>query len=68
MGCAKCGDEKASMVCSACGKVKYCSRECQLADWKNHKRACAGKAKARPAVQTASASTNLHVCPECANE
>jgi len=26
--------------CSACSTVSYCSRDCQLADWKNHKVEC----------------------------
>ena len=30
-------------VCSACRSVYYCSRECQLADWKAHKKACKQK-------------------------
>jgi len=32
--------------CAACGKVYYCSKECQAADWKkNHKNTCEGKKK-----------------------
>lgn len=27
-------------TCSACGLVKYCSRECQRKDWEKHKEAC----------------------------
>ena len=43
--CAKClksESEKGStlMKCSRCRTVKYCSRDCQVADWKVHKRAC----------------------------
>jgi len=26
--------------CSACGRVRYCSVECQKLDWKNHKKYC----------------------------
>jgi uncharacterized protein YjhX (UPF0386 family) len=42
-GCAAagCASEEASSVCSRCQAVRYCSRECQLADWKAHKRVCA---------------------------
>jgi hypothetical protein len=29
-------------VCGRCEAVRYCSRECQRADWKAHKPACAG--------------------------
>jgi hypothetical protein len=27
-------------VCSKCMKTKYCSKECQKSDWKNHKPKC----------------------------
>jgi tetratricopeptide (TPR) repeat protein len=41
-GCAAagCASEEASSVCSRCQSVRYCSRECQRADWKAHKPAC----------------------------
>ena len=39
--CAKCGNERAKLlVCSRCKSAAYCSRECQTADWKQHKPAC----------------------------
>jgi hypothetical protein len=45
VGCAAagCASEEASSVGSRCEVVRYrdCSRECQLADWKVHKPACA---------------------------
>jgi len=28
------------LKCSKCGLAKYCSRECQVADWPNHKKLC----------------------------
>lgn len=28
------------MVCSKCKKMTYCSKECQVKDWKNHKGMC----------------------------
>lgn len=28
------------MFCNGCGLVKYCSRECQLDDWKRHSKEC----------------------------
>ena len=34
--CSKIGEYK----CSKCGKVIYCSIECQLKDWVNHKNNC----------------------------
>jgi hypothetical protein len=41
-GCAAlgCASEEASSVCARCEAVRYCSRECQRADWKAHKPAC----------------------------
>lgn len=46
-GCRRCGDAKAKgsatkglMQCSRCKKVKYCSADCQKADWKTHKLWC----------------------------
>ena len=39
--CQKCGDTaKALTVCRGCRKVRYCSRECQKADWQSHKVHC----------------------------
>ena len=51
-GCAAagCASEEASSVCGRCEAVRYCSRECQRADWKAHKPACAA---ARPAAGSA---------------
>jgi tetratricopeptide (TPR) repeat protein len=42
VGCASvgCASEEASSVCSRCQAVRYCSRECQRADWKAHKPMC----------------------------
>lgn len=37
--CASCG-EPATQRCSKCKSVWYCSRECQLKDWKAHKEMC----------------------------
>jgi hypothetical protein len=41
-GCAAvgCASEDVSSVCGRCQAVRYCSRECQRADWKAHKPAC----------------------------
>jgi hypothetical protein len=33
--------------CARCKLVQYCSRECQVADWKDHKEYCAGKEQGR---------------------
>ncbi len=42
-GCAAagCASQVAGSVCGRCEAVRYCSRECQRADWKAHKPACA---------------------------
>ena len=37
--CGCCG-EPATQRCSKCKSVWYCSRECQLKDWKAHKEMC----------------------------
>ena len=43
--CQMCGKEAAKMKkCSVCKRVRYCSEECQLKDWKEHKKACKTKA------------------------
>ncbi|OCB84661.1 hypothetical protein A7U60_g8181 [Sanghuangporus baumii] len=45
-GCFKCGniasdDRKVTLRrCVACRNVEYCSKECQMSDWKDHKRDC----------------------------
>ena len=42
--CARCASEEASSVCARCQAVRYCSRDCQRADWKVHKPACTADA------------------------
>ena len=40
-GCRACGKKgKPLSMCSRCKKAKYCSRECQVQDWKRHKKDC----------------------------
>ena len=36
----KCKSDDAVYTCSRCGLARYCSRDCQLADWKKHKPNC----------------------------
>ncbi|CAB9530859.1 expressed unknown protein [Seminavis robusta] len=38
--CACCGFSFCSLVCASCEKENYCSRECQKARWKMHKKIC----------------------------
>jgi hypothetical protein len=39
--CANCGSKDAQSRCKACSMVFYCSRDCQVADWrKRHKQQC----------------------------
>ncbi|KAL4468293.1 hypothetical protein ABPG72_015829 [Tetrahymena utriculariae] len=40
MKCNLCQKEGDLSFCSKCKKVTYCSRECQVEDWKNHKLTC----------------------------
>ena len=42
--CGKC-EKQAFKRCSKCKSIWYCSRECQVGDWPNHKKACNQKAK-----------------------
>jgi hypothetical protein len=40
-GCGISGSDEMLQQCGKCGKVSYCSKPCQLADWKaRHKKAC----------------------------
>ncbi len=40
MICATCQKTETTKCCSQCGKVNYCSRECQKSDWLRHKDEC----------------------------
>ena len=40
--CASCG-APAATCCSVCTVVNYCSKSCQRAHWKQHRRSCAPK-------------------------
>ncbi|KAF8554137.1 hypothetical protein OG21DRAFT_1509285 [Imleria badia] len=39
--CRACGKQGGSLsVCAKCKTVRYCSKECQVKDWKDHKKNC----------------------------
>mmetsp|Transcript_13680 Transcript_13680/g.32821 ORF Transcript_13680/g.32821 Transcript_13680/m.32821 type:complete len:403 (-) Transcript_13680:293-1501(-) len=51
-GCKTCGqgdatDGRKLSCCAQCGLIWYCSRECQLADWKSHKVSCKQQSKVK---------------------
>ena len=47
--CAHCERHEPTLSsCSRCGLVKYCSRDCQRAHWKEHKPLCIPKADRIP--------------------
>jgi ankyrin repeat protein len=47
ISCRRCGASRAAgmLRCSKCRGVRYCTRECQKADWKQHKHVCVDIAK-----------------------
>ena len=53
--CANCS-APAGFSCSLCNHVKYCSKECQRANWKAHKASCKGHA---------TKSEEVSKCPVC---
>jgi len=38
--CGRCGASDNLKTCDRCGLMRYCGRECQVADWKQHKKTC----------------------------
>lgn len=60
--CAKCNKnpelKKSFDRCSACKQVSYCSRDCQKADWKEHKVVCKQKSTS---TSTVSGSPLLYI-------
>ena len=43
--CDNCGKDESQLIgplkcCAKCRQCSYCSRDCQKADWKNHKKVC----------------------------
>jgi splicing suppressor protein 51 len=67
--CANCAKTKSDLGidlkrCAKCQTTHYCSRECQKADWKCHKRACASYAASASAPATPSMSTTAAQPPK----
>lgn len=48
--CDKCGKEAQLHKCGGCGTRYYCGKDCQKADWKEHKGACKKKSDAYKSV------------------
>jgi hypothetical protein len=49
--CVSCGKDESQVTvplkrCAKCQQSSYCSRDCQKADWKNHKKVCGKQPKA----------------------
>jgi hypothetical protein len=75
-GCAKCG-KACTEFCASCKLVRYCSKACQTADWKAHKKQCKSQGNSDTATATATAvsseSTSSDAsshqgywgCPDC---
>ncbi|KAL6866581.1 hypothetical protein J3F83DRAFT_761635 [Trichoderma novae-zelandiae] len=54
--CEKGPPEVTLKRCAGCSKAQYCSRECQKADWKSHKKTC-GKTQPSAAAPKTSTAT-----------
>jgi len=57
--CARTAAEagKSLKGCAKCHSVKYCGRECQKADWKQHKKVCASNAAANAGSDNTTSKT-----------
>jgi hypothetical protein len=62
--CHTCGSaEKCLRMCSGCRRGVYCSTECQLLAWPNHRSAC--KSGRRTCVTCGSTEKRLKLCSGC---
>ncbi|KAI0862481.1 putative MYND domain protein [Xylaria cubensis] len=58
--CNTCGKASSQLKrCAKCSTTLYCSRDCQKADWKTHKKICSKQANERPETGSAPAATVL---------
>ena len=55
--CEECG-ALATQRCSKCKMAWYCSRDCQLRQWKKHKPICSVFAEQKSQAEEAKAATN----------
>jgi hypothetical protein len=73
--CSACNEMGAAFFCSTCERGVYCGKDCQTADWKAHKKVCAGKDPIFH-IQTAKMvncdamrfKSNLIVCCDCVGD
>lgn len=40
LGCHKCAKKGMLKYCEGCGYARYCSKQCQVADWPEHGKTC----------------------------
>ncbi|XP_034299519.2 uncharacterized protein [Magallana gigas] len=64
--CPVCGYTGKLKLCQRCKKIKYCSVECQKADWKKHKLCCSSEENK---VESSGKGTMelLPICAHCKN-
>jgi len=74
IGCKKSILDAALFNCTGCGFAKYCSNECQVTDWANHKQSCklfrkSAKAKKKAANKSdKDGDDNKHTKPKAIEE
>ncbi|XP_061169564.1 uncharacterized protein LOC133178927 [Saccostrea echinata] len=65
--CTVCGEKRLLKVCQRCKVQKYCSAECQKADWKKHKSNCTKKEKPTQRSERG-ADDSLPICANCKSQ
>jgi splicing suppressor protein 51 len=58
--CKTCGKPESPHItlkeCGRCGRTGYCSRDCQKADWKEHKKVCLPTCQSQPSASATTGS------------